>query len=61
MAMTTNSFGIMDNILPVVMEVCFGGGLVPSIAAMRVGVLAVAAGVGILVAIGSWRRWLWQQ
>ena len=45
MAMTTNLFGIM--------EVCFGRGLVPAISAvMELASLAVAAGVGILAAMG---------
>ena len=57
MAMTTNSFGIMENISSIAMVVCFGRGLVPSIAAvMESALLAVAARVGILAAIRSWRR-----
>ena len=44
------------------MEVCFGRGLAPLIAAVRESaLLAVAAGVGILAAMGSWRRLLWQE
>ena len=55
--MTTNLFGIMKNISSIAMEVCFGRGLVPAISAvMELASLAVAAGVGILAAIGSWRR-----
>ena len=44
------------------MEVCFGRGLVPSIAAvMELVPLAVAAGVGVSAAIESWRRRLKQE
>ena len=44
------------------MEVCFGRGLAPSIAAvMESALLAVAAGVGILAAMENWRRLLWQE
>ena len=53
MAMTTNLFGIMENILSIAMEVCFGRGLVSAISAvMELASLAVAARVGILAAIG---------
>ena len=53
MAMTTNLFGIMENISSIAMEVCFGRGLVSAISAvMELAWLAVAAGVGILVAMG---------
>ena len=59
MAMTTNLFGTMENISSIAMEVCFSRGLVPSIAAvMASALLDVPAGVGILAAIGSWRRQL---
>ena len=53
MAMTTNLFGIMENISSIAMEVCFGRGLVPAISAvMELASLAVAARVGILAAMG---------
>ena len=53
MAMTTNLFGIMENISSIAMEVCFGRGLVSAISAvMELASLAVAARVGILVAMG---------
>ena len=53
MAMTTNLFGIMENISSIAMEVCFGRGLVSAISAvMELASLAVAARVGILAAKG---------
>ena len=59
MTMTTNSFGTMENNSSIILEVCFGRGLVPAIAAvMELVPLAVAAGVGVSAAIESWRRQL---